>query len=781
MPQTVRLSVRALVEFTHHGEDIGQAPNLADMTEGMLGHKARQAVLGGEGWRSEVSLQLRLPLDEDAELLLSGRMDAFLDGGTPVVEEIKLWQSREAPEECLTAHRLQAVCYGHMLCVERGLPEVQIRVCYVTRAGRTRAAFPETLTAAECAAAFDSLLQAWLRRWKLVREHRRKRDGLLAELRFPFGAWRPGQREMAAQVYTAVQLRRRLFACMPTGTGKSAAALFPALKALGAGLTRQVYDLTARGTQRQGALDALRLLRRQPLTLWTLTLDAKEKQCPHKTVCDAEHCPRAKGHFLRDAEAVEEMLRTAEDFSPEAIARMAEKHMLCPFEFSLALAENADLVICDYNYALDPAVHIQRVFDQNRDVTLLIDEAHNLPHRLRDMLSAELDGSLARSLRTAAGKQSGRKTPAYRALTKLLQALADVPQEGEREGRLEALPQRLADAAQDLLDVFLDRDGDGVEWGEAAEDRTTLLRQLLDFNRCRQMDGERAVLWQGGKYPAVHLFALDVGSYFAEVTKGLRGVICFSATLHPLAEMRRLLGCGAEEDASFAMPSPFPRENLLTLRQDIDTRYQHRAESAAAVCAAIRAMTEAHAGHYIAFFPSFAYLRQCAEALEVPHLTQTPGMTEAERRELLSAFRPGEPPVLALCVMGGLFSEGIDLPGEALDGVAVVGVGLPQVNLFQETLRGWYEQELGQGFLYAYQLPGMQKVAQAVGRVIRTERDRGVALLLDARFAQSAYRRLCPAHWEIRRGPVEEQLRAFWGEETAPAQKTSSNPGGDVL
>ena len=779
MPETLRLSVRALVEFTHHGEDISPAPSLRDMTEGMLGHKARQAALGGEGWRSEVPLQLRLPIAEDAELLLSGRMDAFLDGDVPVVEEIKLWQSREAPGCALTAHRLQAVCYGHMLCAERGLPEVRIRVCYVTRGGRLRAAFPETLTAGACAEAFDTLLQAWLRRWQLVREHRRLRDGRLAALRFPFDAWRPGQREMAAQVYTAVQLQRRLFACMPTGTGKSAAALFPALKALGAGLTRQVYYLTARGTQRQGALDALELMRRQPLTLWTLTLDAKEKQCPHWTVCDAEHCPRAKGHFLRDAAAVEEMLRTAEDFSPAAIAEMAEKHCLCPFEFSLALAENADLVICDYNYALDPAVHIQRVFDQNRDVTLLIDEAHNLPGRLRDMLSAELDGSLARELRTAAGKKSGRRTPAYRALTGLLHALEDVPAEGEREGRLPDVPQRLADAAQELLDVFLDRDGDGVDWGEAAEDRTKLLRQLLAFNRCRQTEGERAVLWQGSRHPTVHLFALDVGTYFAEATEGLRGVICFSATLHPLGEMRRLLGCAGEEDASFSMPSPFPPENLLLLRQDIDTRYRSRAESVDAVCAAIRAMTEAHAGHYIAFFPSFAYLRQCAEHLELPCLLQRPGMSDADRRELLGAFRPGEPPVLALCVMGGLFSEGIDLPGEALDGVAVVGVGLPQVNLFQETLRSWYEQTAGEGFLYAYQLPGMQKVAQAVGRVIRTEHDRGVALLLDTRFGQGAYRRLCPPHWEISRGPLEELLQGFWAGDAG--EKRSSNPDGDVL
>ena len=249
----------------------------------------------------------------------------------------------------------------------------------------------------------------------------------------------------------------------------------------------------------------------------------------------------------------------------------------------------------------------------------------------------------------------------------------------------------------------------------------------------------------------------------------LRGVVCFSATMHPLEDMKLLLG-GQEDDACFAMPSPFQPENLLIHQRDVNTRYRYRDAACAEIAAAIRAMVEAKPGRYIAFFPSFAYLRQVSEMLDLPHQAQRSGMTDEERREFLAPYVPGGPesgshlPTLSLCVLGGVFAEGIDLPGDALDGVVIVGVGLPQVNLFQETLRAYYERTFGDGFLYAYMLPGMQKVAQAVGRVIRTEKDRGVALLLDDRYRQAAYRRLCPEHWRIRRGDTEKSLKQFWME-----------------
>ena len=760
--EQVRVSVRGLVEFTLHGEDIyPSGGSLRDMQEGMLGHKGRQGQLG-EGWQAEVPLELTVPVeDEDAELLIAGRMDAYLPGDIPQVEEIKLWQGKEPPAAPIPAHEMQAVCYGHMLCCQ-GAARVIIRVCYVDRKGKPRGQFERDMTAADCREAFLSLLEPYLRRWRMVRRHRRARDASLRRLTFPYESYRAGQRDMAVQVYTAIRLGRRLFASMPTGTGKSAAALFPALKALGEGLTGQVYYLTARTTQRQGAWEALARMRRQPLHLWALTLDAKDKQCPNRTVCHPDWCPRAKGHFLRDSAAIEEMM-TLDDWSPEAIRAMADKHGLCPFEFSLSLAEVADLTICDYNYALDPAVHIQRIFDRTANVTLLIDEAHNLLSRLREMLSGAVEGGRIRKLRTVVGKAAGRRHPLYKAMTGVLHALEDldVPEDAE-EGLLPDFPQSLDRAAAELADAFMDATMERFPWDEAGERLVDTTSALLGFLRARRGDkADYAWIWQGKRDRTATAFALEVGPYFAQATARLRGVVCFSATMDPLEDMKILLG-GTEEDACFAMPSPFPRENLLLQQIRINTRYQQREAAVGQIAEALRVLTEARPGRYMAFFPSFAFMNRVAETLDVPCQVQKTRMTDEERRVFLAPYVPGGEPVLSLCVLGGVFAEGIDLPGDALDGVAVVGVGLPQLNLFQETLREHYQQTLGDGFLYAYMIPGMQKVAQAVGRVIRTETDRGVALLLDDRYSQGAYRRLCPAHWDIGRGDPAEALRRFW-------------------
>lgn len=758
--ETIRMAVRALVEFTLHGDDILRlGGTLKDMQDGMLGHKARQGLLG-DAWQSEVPLSICVPVEEeDVELHIAGRMDAFCDGEVPVIEEIKIWHGKQPPLMPYPAHEAQAVCYGHMLCETQGYKQVMIRVAYVDRKGNIHGQFDTPMTAEACRERFWDLLLPYIRRMKLLRSHRRARNASLHALDFPYADYRAGQRDMAVQVYTAIRLRRRLFASMPTGTGKSVAALFPALKALGEGLTGQVYYLTARTTQRQGALEAVARMHRQTLHLWTLTLNAKDKQCPEQTVCHPDFCPRAKGHFLRDGAAIEDMMREC-DWSPEAIRRVADKHNICPFEFSLSLAEIADLTICDYNYALDPAVHIQRIFDRTANVTLLIDESHNLLSRVRDMLSGSIEGGRIRKLRTVVGKAAGRKHPLYKAMTAVLRALDDLPvPEDADEGRLPVIPKGLDTAAADLADAFMAAANESFPWDEAGERVGDTLLSLLGFLRARRRDAaEYAFLWQGQKTRVVTAFALKVGAYFQEVTAPLAGVVCFSATMDPLEDMKRLLG-GGEEDACFAMPSPFPKENLLILQENVNTRYQHREAASGQIIHAIRRLWESKPGRYMAFFPSFAFMNRVVQELDLPCQVQRSGMTDEERQAFLAPYQPGGAPVLSLCVLGGVFAEGIDLPGDALDGVIIVGVGLPQVNLFQETLRDHYEETLHNGFLYAYMIPGMQKVAQAVGRVIRTESDRGVAILLDDRYRQSSYRRLMPDHWQVQQAA---DLPAFW-------------------
>ena len=764
-----RLSVRELVAFTLHGADITTGGSLREMREGALGHKARQALLP-EGWRAEVPLALELQVDEETRVTLSGRMDAVnLTGPCPVIEEIKLWCGQRPPDEARAEHAAQALCYAHMLLERDNWSRCETRVTYVRVTGEEVAAFPRLLTRSEAAEGFQALWQPYVRRLQLMLRHESERNADLRALAFPYTAFRPGQREMAAQVYTAIRRGRRLLAAMPTGTGKSAAALFPALKALGEGLTGRVYQLTARTTQRQGPLEALRLMRAaQPLRVWTLVLDAKEKQCPRKTLCDPAYCERARGHFLRDAAAIDELLGEKE-WTPEVIRAAADRHQLCPFELSLSLCELADVTVCDYNYALDPAVHIQRIFDRESAVTLLIDEAHHLPERLRDMLSGEVNGGDLRRLRTLTGQALGRRHPLYQALTGLLRALEAIPApEDEREGRLERLPEAIPAAVNTLADALLDL-GSEREKLEAGELLGQVTLSLLSLQRVlRREEADYAFLWQGKRDRRLTALCLNVGDYFAQVTERLRGTVCYSATLHPLEGMARLLGCG-EEDALFAQPSPFPPQNLLVIRRDIGTRYAQREESLDAVASAIQTMVEARPGRYIAFFPSFAYMEKAAERLRVPFRLQDRRMNEEERRDFLQPYLDKTGDCLALCVLGGLFAEGIDLPGEALHGVAIVGVGLPQVGLEQNTLRDWFQSAYGDGFRYAYQLPGLQKVAQAGGRVIRSEGDRGVVVLLDDRYGQRDYQNLLPPHWQLRWARDDAQLRknlsAFWNEE----------------
>ena len=745
----IRLSVRELVEFTLHGEDIRPGGSMRDMLSGMLGHQARQKALG-EGWISEMPVSLDLPVPEEDTLLhLQGRMDAFLDGEIPAVEEIKLWQGKDPPAEAFPAHMAQAVCYAHMHCVLTGCAQIRVRVCYVRQSGRVCRSFDRKMTAEACQEVFIPLLEAWLRRRRILRRHQRARDASLAALQFPYPSYRAGQREMAAQVYTAIKHRKRLFASMPTGSGKSMAALFPALKALGLGLTDQVYYLTARTTQRAAAADAVALLRRQQTRLWVLTLNAKEKQCPVHTICHPDFCPRAKGHFLRDSEALEEMLQ-AEDWTPEAVGRMADQHQLCPFEFSLSLAEAADLVICDYNYALDPAVHIQRIFDKAGHVTLLIDEAHNLLSRVREMLGGNVDGAAVRRLRTSVGKAAGRKHPLYLAMTALLKALDDLPvPEESAEGKLDSLPQSTENALNAMAEAVISARGEQSVWHEARGELTEISNSVFGIIRAiRRAPEDICWIWQGRKQRRLTAFVPDVSEYLSEVTASLCGLICFSATLDPLPDMKLLLG-GGEEDACFSLPSPFPPENLRVYRCSINTRYTGRADSAPQIAAALRQLIAEKPGKHLIFFPSFAYLQLVQPLLPPEWQVQKREMTDADRLAFLAPYREQAEPVVSLCVMGGVFSESIDLPGRALDGVAIVGLGLPTVDIFQETLRAFYEERYGSGFRFAYQIPGMQKVAQAVGRLIRTETDKGTAVLIDDRYAQQAYQKLLPVHWAI--------------------------------
>ncbi|MCL2544788.1 MAG: ATP-dependent DNA helicase [Clostridia bacterium] len=773
-----RAAVRTVVEFSIHGEDL-QIGGSQRMVEGGQAHRARQSFAreAVSDYQAEVALSITVR-GEAVALEITGRADGlFARGDLWVVEEIKLASSGALGlADAWPEHWAQAACYGHMLCEARGYGAVCLRVLYVDAGGGEAACFERVVQSDKLARDFNALAAAYLAYVEERVAWRAARDAGLAALAFPYEEYRAGQRDFASNVYVAIRDRKRLLAQAPTGIGKTMAALFPALKALGEGLTGQVFYLTARTTGKQAALTALDRVRQAGVPLRALEMTAKEKCCPREggMHCDPEACPYGKGYFLRIGDALEALRAQGGDWKSDTVRRLACAHTVCPFECSLALCELADVVVCDYNYAFDPGARLQSFFPQRRDLTLLIDEAHHLVDRARDMLSAALESGALRGLRKAWRAAYGAKNPLYRAATALIRAMdalrrdmGEEPEAWRTEAPLAEEARQFAQCAAEAL----------------ADARGSLGQALLDpfwaaqvYCACaeRYDDAYVTLIQRKGKELTVRLSCLDPAPYLDKSTTRLAGVVAFSATLSPLRGYARLLGMGVEADGLLALPSPFPPENLRVVGRKISTRWAHRADTAAEVAASVAAMANARAGNYLCMFPSYAYLRMVRELLEpllpgVCLLTQSGGMDEAERAAFLAQFVPGERTMLGLVVMGGAFGEGIDLPGERLSGVAVVGIGLPQVGLERETLRAYYQRAMGDGFAYAYRYPGITRVQQAVGRVIRTARDVGVALLIDDRFFHSEVASLLPGHWQpIAPARNAEEiaclLQKFWGE-----------------
>lgn len=753
--KTLKVSVRALVNFSVFPPDILPVSSQA-MELGRQGHLARQAESKAQ---AETHLKWQGILDSQA-VEVTGRIDLFdVSVKPPLIEEIKL-SPLTVPIAPLEEHLLQAVCYGFMLCERDQLPAVDLQVSYVTPKGHLTGKFTQRWDHAHLKASFFSLLLPWAAWQNRLLAHAEKRDSSLESLPFPYPDYRPGQREMAAQAYTAITRKRRLYAVMPTGTGKSAAVLYPALKALGQGLTLKVFCLTARGTQRIAMQKEADRMLAQGLHLHALTLNAKETVCPMEQMrCHPDHCECAKGHFLRQPAAMEEALEHA-IWDGDYIKNSADRHLLCPFELSLSLCEIADLVICDYNYALDPQVRLSRIFEYTRNVTLLVDEAHNLPDRARDMLSGSISIRQLREFRRDTGKLHGRKSKVYLALSKLMNLLvSESALENQEEitegisGVLEALGTAFIPGSMHLV-----RD---------------LICLITALRRKREQEDDYTFLHHADKASgALTVLCLNPAPHLRQATKRLSGCVFYSATLSPLQAMRSLLG-GESEDACLSLPSPFPLEHLKTLQMPLNTRYKARENSLRPAAETIQALFYAHPGKMIAYFPSFAYLRNVMQVLmesdiNLPLIIQQPGMDETQRSAFLEAFIQNANPLLGLCVLGGVFSEGVDLPGSALTAAAIVGVGLPQVNEERNLFRQRMESVMGDGFGFAYRFPGMHKVLQAAGRLIRSENDRGVLLLLDDRYAQEEYSELLPAHIQMERVQSNEDIviktQAFWQE-----------------
>ena len=773
----VRISVRALVEFVLRSGDIDNRRSGAAQKDAMAAgtriHKKIQKRMGGN-YRAEVPLKYAaLDEEEDIELLVEGRADGiFEEDGIVTIDEIKgVYMDLERLTEPVAVHMAQAMCYGYFYCCDRNLDGVRIQLTYCNLETEEIRRFHEDRSKEELEAWFRSVIHEYFKWARYLCHHELQRNQSISGLEFPF-PYREGQRDLAVAVYKTISRKKRLFIQAPTGIGKTLSTIFPAVQAMGAGKASKVFYLTA--NTRTVAEEAFRILRSRGLVFTAVTITAKEKLCPmEKAECNPEACPYAKGHFDRVNEAVFDILHLEQEMDRETVLRYAEKYRVCPFEFCLDISSWTDGIICDYNYVFDPNVRLKRYFADGAsgDYLFLVDEAHNLVSRAREMYSASVYKEDFLEVKRIIKGKSPRLERQLDRCNKLLLSM-------KRECGDWQLLEDVTGLAAGIMTAFSYMETFMEEFPEFPERETVLdfyfcLRDFL--NVYEELDGHYRIYEENREDGSflVRLFCVDPSRLLSRCMDQGASTILFSATLLPVRYYKTLLS-GNQEDYAVYVNSPFPEENrLLMVAEDVSSRYTRRSPSEyRKVADYIRIVTQSRPGNYMVFFPSYQYMGEIEEILEeeplkADLLVQGQGMGEAEKAEFLEEFEKERSHSLAaFCVMGGVFSEGIDLKEERLIGVIVVGTGLPMVCVEQEVLKGYFDETEEKGFDFSYQYPGMNKVLQAAGRVIRTPGDRGVILLLDDRFLRRDHLELFPREWEhfqvVNRGNAARCLEDFW-------------------
>lgn len=782
-PETHTISVRELVEFIDRRGDIDfRFSARSTAIEGIRGHQRvqRRRTRAHEGYVSEKTVTC----EHDAgaiRLVVSGRVDGHMPDANPMlVEEIKTvrTEARTVPHDVRGMHWGQARAYACMLAREHDRDAVVVRLCYLELDDDSEHLEERIFTRDELESYFTGVLDAYAAWIARTREWRRRRDETIAALTFPYGDYRAGQREVAVSVYRTIQRGGQLVIQAPTGIGKTMAVTFPAVKAMATLGYDKVFYLTAKGSGQEMASRTVADMKAQGLVLRDITITAKDKICFNPgSPCDPDHCEYAKGYYDRLPAVLTARLDNDESLSREAIERIARDHTLCPFELSLDLSRIADLVVCDYNYVFDPTVYLRRYFeDVGGRYAMLVDEAHNLVDRGREMFSARLDKadylSVRKALKAAQPQLARRLARVNEAILALRRGSRDA---FERDGhlRLDEVPPKLIAA----LRQFCSAAEDWLQRGEPASYQPMLLQLYFDSLRFMRVsewfdDNYACLLIEERGGLVVKLTNLNPAPGLKAGLARVDATVCFSATMSPQAYFRALLG--VEEGADwYRVPSPFDPDNLgVYIASWLSTALRDRDAGLDDLADLIADVAAGKAGNYLVFFPSHAYLGAVHDRFRERHpdwstVMQTASMDAGAREAFLANFEcdARRTSLIGFAVMGGIFGEGIDLPGTRLIGVVIAGVGLPQLGVERDMIRDYFDND-DAGFEFAYQYPGMNRVLQTAGRVIRSNTDRGVVCLVDRRFTESRYRRMFPEEWRVQtatdRQALSEALAAFW-------------------
>ena len=793
----IRISVRNLVEFILREGDIdnrhGQSVSPEAMLAGSRMHRKIQKRKGSD-YHAEVPLKLVLK-EEYYDLILEGRADGIQiltegekpdysvsfqnivleDSAKVIIDEIKgIYMKLDRLLAPVGVHLAQAKCYAYIYALQHDLKRIGVQMTYVNLDTEEMKYFSEEYTFEALEGWFDDLIASY-RKWSDFQYAWKKlRQESIQKLQFPF-AYRKGQKELAAGVYRTIQRKKNLFIQAPTGVGKTITTVFPAVKAVGEGLGDRIFYLTAKTVTGTVAWETFDQLRRQGYQAKLIQITAKEKMCLCAEMeCNPVHCPYAKGHYDRVNDAVFGLLQKEDFFTREVLLEQAREYQVCPFEMSLDVASWVDDIICDYNYVFDPNVYLKRFFAEGirGDYIFLIDEAHNLVERSREMYSATLRKEDFLSVRKIMKRYQPKLDKDFNKCNRIL---LDYKRECENYKVYQDIGSfifTLMNLASGL-DEFLQRSTEFPERKEVSE----LYFAVRNFLNMYERVDEHYVIY--GEHTAeggflLKLYCVDPSLNLQECIDKGNAAIFFSATFLPIRYYKSLLSTKQDNYAVYAETAFTEDQSLLLLGRDVSSRYTRRNQDEyRRIAEYIRKTGQAQKGNYMVFFPSYKMMQEVYEVFEglncgeMETCMQVSGMKEEEREAFLGQFAAEhERSFLAFCVMGGIFGEGIDLKNEQLIGAVVVGTGLPQISNEREILMRYYDERSGEGFDYAYRYPGMNKVLQAAGRVIRTVDDSGVILLLDDRFTRREYESLFPKEWERRSSCTVESvsgyLDAFW-------------------
>lgn len=781
MQKELKLSVHQLVDFLLRTGDIdNRVFNRSSMQEGSRVHERYQASQGSD-YISEYLLRMDFMVDE-FKFILEGRADGIIKkkNGEYIIDEIKstvedLEVFRNGNKEW---HLGQAKCYALMFATEQNLETIGIRMTYI-RQGKEKERLVDSYIfyRSELLQYVTSLIEDYLAFYNVIDRHIGKRNETIKSLTFPFENYRDGQRKLAKYSYAIAKNGGRLFVEAPTGIGKTMSTLFPYIKALELDELSKIFYLTAKTSGKESAHNAVRLLKEnRNLEINDIVITAKDKICFCKgKACNPDECPYAQGYYNKIQGVLQYSLLNYGTFDYDTIVSIAENNQICPFELELDLSLFCDIIVCDYNYMFDPISYMKRYFDEDSSHFLaLVDEAHNLIDRSRSMYSADIcyDGFLKARKSFRHNKHAKMKRELSK-LNKMFEDLTIAYVPGDH------IVNDFTDEQYKVLNSFVLACQDINK-----NEHELMTKELLDyylevsrFLKISEFYGDRYISYihREGDNAAMHLMCLDASRLLGRTMDRIKGTVLFSATLSPIDYYVDILGGDKGFDPTLILPSPFPKRNLEVLvAPKVSIKWKNRDSSYKEVADYIKAFIKNKVGNYFIYSPSYEYMEKLMAVLDLPEdiiiHKQEREMTDMEREDFLLNFQNNPTnTTLGFLVLGGAFSEGIDLVSDRLIGAIIIGIGMPKINFESDQIAEYFKNQNKPGHDYAYLNPGMNKIMQAVGRVIRSENDRGAVLLIDERYMSHQYQGLYRIEWSnykvvLSSQEVEETLQKFFKE-----------------